>query len=180
MVCDRCIKVVKAELQNLGYRIKSIVLGEVELIETLGINKNEIKLHLSKEGFELLDDSNSQLINTIKGIIINHIHYHKGGNAPKENFSYILEKEIGKDYSHISTLFSTLEGRTIEKFIILQKIEKVKELLKYGEMTLREIAFELNYSSSQYLSNQFKQVTGLRPSQFRDMAETSRNQIDKV
>ncbi|MGR3301119.1 MAG: helix-turn-helix domain-containing protein, partial [Candidatus Scalindua sp.] len=84
------------------------------------------------------------------------------------------------DYSYISNLFSTIEGRTIEKFIIQQKVEKVKELLKYGEMTINEIAFELNYSSPQYLSNQFKQITGLRPSQFRNMLESDRKQLDKV
>jgi len=180
MVCDRCIKVVTTQLQNLGYGIKSIELGQVELIKGRQINKNEIKLSLSQEGFELLDDRNSQLINTIKSIIINLVHYNKDGKAAQENYSQILEKEIGKDYSHISSLFSTIEGRTIEKFIIQQKIEKVKELLKYREMTISEIAFELNYSSPQYLSNQFKQITGLRPSQFRDMMETGRNQIDKV
>jgi AraC family transcriptional regulator len=180
MVCDRCIKVVTTELQKLGYGIKSIELGKVELIETQQIDKNEIKLNLGQEGFELLDDSNSQLINTVKSIIIKHVHYNKNGKAPQENFSQILEKEIGKDYSHISSLFSTIEGRTIEKFIIQQKIEKVKELLKYGEMSVSEIAFKLNYSSPQYLSNQFKQITGFRPSQFRDMMEAGRNQIDKV
>ncbi len=180
MVCDRCIKVVAAELNKLGYHIKSIELGEVELMEAREINKSEIKLHLGKEGFVLLDDRNSQLINTVKSIIISHVHHNKGGKVQRENFSQILEKEIGKEYSQISTLFSTTEGRTIEKFIIQQKIEKVKELLKYGEMTLSEIAFELNYSSPQYLSNQFKQTTGLRPSQFRDMIKSGRNQIDKV
>jgi len=180
MVCDRCIKVVTEKLQKLGYRVKSIQLGEVELIETQQVNKNEIKLNLSLEGFELLDDRNSQLINKIKSLIINHVHHNKDGKAPQENFSQILEKEIGKDYSHISSLFSTIEGRTIEKFIIQKKIEKIKELLKYGEMTISEIAFQMNYSSPQYLSNQFKQTTGLRPSQFRDMVEADRNQIDKV
>ena len=179
MVCDRCIKVVRDELQKLGYHIKSIELGEVELMETQPVNKADIKLNLSREGFELLDDSNSQLISTVKSIVINHVHCHRDGKGTQENFSRILEKEIGKDYSHISTLFSTIEGRTIENFVIQQKIEKVKELLKYGEMTLSEIAFELNYSSLQYLSNQFKQTTGLRPSQFRDMIETGRNQIDQ-
>jgi len=120
------------------------------------------------------------MINDIKSIIINQVHYNKNSNTPQENFSQILEREIGRDYSHISNLFSTIEGRTIEKFIIQQKVEKVKEFLKYGEMTISEIAFELNYSSPQYLSNQFKQITGFRPSQFRTMLEARRNQIDKV
>ena len=180
MVCDRCIKVVREELQKLGYDIKSIELGKVALIKPYQINKNELELSLTKEGFELLADSNSRMINDIKSIIINQVHYNKNSNTPQENFSQILEREIGRDYSHISNLFSTVEGRTIEKFIIQQKVEKVKELLIYGEMTISEIAFELNYSSPQYLSNQFKQITGFRPSQFRTMLESRRNQIDKV
>jgi len=180
MVCDRCIKVVREELQKLGYGIKSIELGKVELIESQQINKNELKLSLTKEGFELLDDSKSKMINKIKSTIINHVHYNKSSTTPQENFSQILEKEIRRDYSYMSNLFSTIEGRTIEKFIIPQKVEKVKELLKYGEMTINEIAFDLNYSSPHYLSNQFQQITGLRPSKFRSMLSTGRNQIDKV
>ncbi|MCH7785754.1 MAG: helix-turn-helix transcriptional regulator [Bacteroidetes bacterium] len=180
MVCDRCVKVVQEELQKLGYRIKSIELGKVELIEPHQINKNELEHSLAKEGFELLDDSNSRMINEIKSIIINQVHYNEDSNPPQENLSQILEKEIGRDYSYISNLFSTIEGRTIEKFIIQQKVEKVKELLKYRELTINEIAFELNYSSPQYLSNQFKQITGLRPSQFRNMLESGRKQLDKI
>ncbi len=180
MVCDRCVKVVQEELQKLGYRIKSIELGKVELIEPHQINKNELELSLTKEGFELLEDSNNRMINDIKSIIINLVHYNKNSNPPQENFSQILEKEIGRDYSYITNLFSTIEGRTIEKFIIQQKVEKVKELLKYRELTINEIAFELNYSSPQYLSNQFKQITGLRPSQFRNRLESGRKQLDKV
>ena len=180
MVCDRCVKVVREELQKLGYSIKSIELGKVELIEPHQINKNELELSLAKEGFELLGDSNSRMINEIKSIIINQVHYNKDSNPSQENFSQILEKGIGRNYSYISNLFSTIEGRTIEKFIIRQKIEKVKEFLKYGEMTISEISFELNYSSPQYLSNQFKQITGFRPSQFRTMLEARRSQIDKV
>ncbi len=180
MVCDRCVKMVREELQKLGCDIKSIELGKVELIEPHQINKNELEHSLAKEGFELLGDSNSRMINEIKSIIINQVHYNKNSNRPQENFSQILEKEIGRDYSFISNLFSTIESRTIEKFFIQQRVEKVKELLKYGEMTINEIAFELNYSSPQYLSNQFKQITGFRPSQFRTMLEARRNQIDKV
>ena len=180
MVCDRCVKVVREELQKLGYEIKSIELGRVELIWSHQINKNELEHSLAKEGFELLDDSNNRMINDIKSIIINLVHYNTDSNPPQENLSQILEKEIGRDYSYISNLFSTIEGRTIEKFIIQQKIEKIKELLKYGELTINEIAFELNYSSPQYLSNQFKQITAFRPSQFRTMLEARRSQIDKV
>jgi len=180
MVCDRCVKVVWEELKKMGYNIKSIELGKVELTEPHQINKNELELSLTKQGFKLLDDSNSRMINKIKSIIINQVHYNKDSNGPQMNLSQILEKKIGRDYSHISNLFSTIEGRTIEKFIIQQKVEKVKELLKYGEMTINEIAFELNYSSPQYLSNQFKQITGFKPSQFRTMLEAGRNQIDKV
>jgi len=180
MVCDRCVKVVQEELQKLGYRIKSIELGKVELIKPHQINKNELELSLAKEGFELLGDSNSRMINEIKSIIINQVHYSEDSDPPLENLSQILENEIGRDYSYISNLFSTIEGRTIEKFIIQQKVEKVKELLKYGEMTINEIAFELNYSSPQYLSNQFMQITGMRPSQYRNTLESDRRQLDMV
>jgi len=180
MVCDRCIKVVWEELQKLGYSIKSIELGKVELIEPLEIDKTELELCLTNQGFELLDDPSSKMINEIKSIIINQVHYNEEINQPQENLSQILEREIGRDYSYISNLFSTIEGRTIENFIIQQKVEKVKELLKYGELTINEIAFELNYSSPQYLSNQFKQVTGLRPSQFRNMLDSGRKQLDKI
>ena len=180
MVCDRCIKVVREELQKLGYNIKSIELGKVELIEPHQINKNELEHSLAKEGFELIEDSKNRMINDIKSIIINQVHYNEDSNPLQENLSQILEKEIGRDYSYISHLFSTIEKRTIEKFIIQQKIEKIKELLKYGELTINEIAFELNYSSPQYLSNQFKQYTGLRPSQFRNIQDSDRKQLDKV
>ncbi|PCJ79806.1 MAG: AraC family transcriptional regulator [Flavobacteriales bacterium] len=180
MVCDRCVKVVREELQKLGYDIKSIELGKVEIIGPHQVNKNELERCLTKAGFELLDDSNDKMINEIKSIIINQVHYNEDINQPKENLSQILEKEIGRDYSYISNLFSTIEGRTIAKFIIQQKVEKVKELLKYGELTINEIAFQLNYSSPQYLSNQFKQIMGFRPSQFRTMLEAGRNQLDKV
>jgi len=180
MVCDRCIKVVEEVLQKLGHDIKSIELGKVELVGPHQINKDELERCLTKEGFELLDDDNSRVVNNIKSIIINQVHYSEDSNPPQENLSQILEQEIGRDYSYISGLFSTIEGRTIEKFIIQQKVEKVKELLKYGEMTINEIAFELNYSSPQYLSNQFKQITTMRPSQFRNMLESDRRQLDMV
>ena len=180
MVCDRCIKVVREELQKLGYDIKSIELGKVELIEPHQINKNELELCLTKAGFELLDDSNDKMINEIKSIIINQVHYNEDINRPQENFSQRLEQEIGRDYSYISNLFSTTEGTTIEKFMIQQKVEKIKELLKYGELTINEISFELNYNSPQYLSNQFKQITGMRPSQYRHTLESDRRQLDMV
>jgi len=180
MVCDRCIKVVRGVFQKLGYDIKRIELGEVELIGPHQINENELKLSLTKQGFELLDDDNSRMVNKIKSIIINQVHYSEDSAPPQENLSQILEQEIGRDYSSLSGVFSTIEGRTIEKFIIQQKVEKVKELLKYGEMTINEIAFEMNYSSPQYLSSQFKLVTGLKPSQFRNMLESDRKQLDMV
>ena len=180
MVCDRCIKVVWEVLHQLGYKIKNIELGQVELIKEHQIDRDELEHNLTKEGFELLDDSKSRMINEIKSIIINQVHYNKDDSPSQENLSQILEQEIGRDYSYISHLFSTMEGRTIEKFIIQQKVEKIKELLKYGELTINEIAFELNYSSPQYLSNQFKQSTGFTPSKFRTMLASERSQLDKV
>jgi len=180
MVCDRCIKVVRETLEKLGCEIKSIELGKVELIAVHPFDQYEVDLSLTKEGFELLDDPSSRIINEIKSIVINVIHYSKDDQPLRENFSQILEQKIGRDYSHLSNLFSTIEGRTIEKFIIHQKVEKVKELLKYGELTINEIAYKLNYSSPQYLSNQFKQITGFRPSYFRNLSDGSRSQLDQI
>lgn len=179
MVCGRCIKVVQDELEKLDYDIISIELGKVELESRRGIDLQELKSSLEKEGFELIDDESTRIIEKIKTLIIKQIHKHSN-ETKEQNLSNYLEIELHKSYSSLSALFSKVEGRTIEKFTIQQRIERVKELLVYGEKTISEIAWELGYSSSQYLSNQFKSETGLSPTQFRNMIGKSRKPLDEV
>lgn len=180
MVCNRCIKVVNDELTGAGYTIKSIELGEVQLKERLGESDlDQIRRTLTENGFELIDDRKSRMINRIKTLIIEFIHYDR--EKPEHvNLSDFLAKELGHDYSYLSNLFSSVEGVTIEKYLILQKIEKVKELLVYNELSLNEISYQLGYSSVQHLSNQFKKVTGLTPSHFKEIGKDRRNPLDKV
>lgn len=180
MVCKRCIKVVDDELIKMGYTIVSIELGEVHLKE--GLHGNEIQKIskiLTDNGFELIDNRKSQIINRIKTLIIEYIHYDR--EKPEHmNLSDLLAKELGHDYSYLSNLFSSVEGVTIEKYLILQKIEKVKELLVYDELSLNEISYQLGYSSVQHLSNQFKKITGLTPSHFKKIGKDRRNPLDKI
>ena len=179
MVCNRCIKVVRDELESAGYHIQQIELGEVKLGDA-EIDIEQIRSILDKNGFELLEDKKVQLIDKIKTLIIETIH-HKNPEEFNQNYSSFLANELGKDYSFLSHLFSAQEGITIEKFIILQKIERVKELLIYDELTLSEIAFRMNYSSVAHLSGQFKQVTGLTPTQFKqNNASRFRKPLDQL
>lgn len=180
MVCDRCKMVVRQELDKLGISTESIQLGEIELTTPIDHEtKNRLKESLHMVGFELLDDHKSQLISQIKGIIIDLI---QGGKEKdmKVKYSVFISREVGKDYAYLSNLFSEVEGTTIEQYIIHQKIEKVKELLVYGEMNISEIAASLNYSSVAHLSNQFKKVTGLTPSYFKTIGQGKRRALDKI
>lgn len=179
MVCDRCIRVVRNELENLGLSIKSISLGKIELQTPQEIDANVLRSTLEKEGFELIETESVKIINTIKTLVIQQIHKSPSGKS-EVTFSEYLESELHKDYSSLSTLFSKAEGRTIEKYMIQQRVERIKELLIYGEKTVNEIAWELNYSSAQYLSNQFKAETGLTPTQFRKLISNRRKPLDKV
>src|SRR2546428_2818120 len=159
MVCPRCITAVENLLANLEVKPVYVKLGEVLLNEPMNTRQlQEFKSNLQQLGFELLDDNRKQQIEKIKSIIINHIHHLEDD---KFIFSDILAKELNREYSQLSKLFSETEGITIEQYIIHQKIEKVKELLAYNEMNLSEIAFKLGYSSVAHLSSQFKKVTGL-------------------
>lgn len=180
MVCNRCITVVKEELEILGFSISSIELGEVGINQDLNkIDIEKIRIRLSELGFELIDNKKSRIINQIKTIVIDIIHHGKEKEAHK-NSSEILATTIGKDYSYLSNLFSSIEGITIEKYIILQKIEKVKELLVYDELNLSEISFQMGYSSAQHLSSQFKKITGLSPSHFKKLRNRKRNPLDEI
>lgn len=179
MVCNRCILVVNNELKKVGLKPKSITLGEVELEETpTDAQKQQLDKALIDLGFEPFDDKKGRIIEKIKTVIIDMIHHNEYDG--KSNLSDILSKELHHDYNYLSNLFSEVEGTTIEKYFIAQKIEKVKELLVYDELSLSEIAFKLNYSSVAYLSNQFKKVTGLTPSHFKQIKEDKRKPLDKV
>lgn len=179
MVCNRCIMVVQNELDKLGLDVKSIRLGEVVLEqEPDARNKEQLKEVLVSLGFELIDDKKSKIIEKIKNVIIDLVHHQD--NDVKTNLSAVLSTELHHDYNYLSNLFSEVEGTTIEKYFIAQKIERVKELLVYDELSLSEIALRLNYSSVAYLSNQFKKVTGLTPSHFKQIREDKRKPLDKV
>jgi len=179
MVCNRCILAIKSLLDELKFTYTAIQLGEVSLSKEPA-EKQLILLRdrLQQLGFELLDDSKRKLIEKIKTIIIEQVHYDIGDG--RYNFSEVLSSKLNKDYSYLSGLFSEVEGKTIEKYSINQKIEKVKELIIYDELSLSEIANQLSYSSVAHLSNQFKKVTGLTPSHFKKLGRNKRKPLDKI
>ena len=179
MVCNRCIMVVQNELDKLGLAVKNIKLGEVTLDkEPTAEEKDKLDKALVLLGFELIDDKKSRIIEKIKNIIIELVHHQN--NDAKTNLSDVLSSQLHHDYNYLSNLFSEIEGTTIEKYFIAQKIEKVKELLVYDELSLSEIAFQMNYSSVAYLSNQFKKVTGFSPSHYKQLKNNKRKQIEDL
>lgn len=180
MVCDRCKRVVAEELGNLGYTVLQVGLGEAEITTTdKEIVLEQIRTVMRDNGFELLDDRKTKLIEQVKLAIIELVH--QGGEAELHvNTSDYIAEKVGLDYNYLSNLFSSFEGITIEKYLILQRIERVKELLVYNELSLKEIAYTLGYSSVAHLSNQFKKVTGLTPSHFKQVKTEKRKTIDKV
>ncbi|MBK9283039.1 MAG: helix-turn-helix transcriptional regulator [Sphingobacteriaceae bacterium] len=179
MVCSRCKMVVKSELEKLGLHPISVELGEIEITESnIDKLKNELAQNFILLGFELIDDKRSRIIEKIKTLIVDLVH-NKNNNI-KINLSDYLTQHITQDYNTISNLFSEVEGITIEKYFINQKIEKVKELLVYDELTLSEISYRLNYSSIAHLSNQFKKTTGYTPSYFKKLKHKKRKQIDDL
>ncbi len=180
MVCDRCIKVVRGIFHDAGALIKSVGLGVVELEKELSDQQVQtVKTVLEKEGFEWLDDQKIKLVEQIKKLIVQLVHYGQLDEM-KENLSDYLSAKLHKDYHYLSNTFSSLENTTIEQYFILQKTEKVKEWLVYDELTLSEIAFKLGYSSVAHLSAQFKKVTGFTPSQFKKLEKPSRQPLDKI
>lgn len=180
MVCDRCVMAVRQQLDQAGLTYKNVQLGQVELASDPGQGQlDELRQRLKNIGFELLDDKKSQIVEKIKNAIVTLIH----GNKEDEfnlKLSAHLQDKLQLDYHYLSSLFSAVEGITIEKYAILQRIEKVKELLMYDEKTLSEIAYELGYSSVQHLSQQFKKTTGLTPSHFKSLKENRRKPLDKI
>jgi len=168
MVSLRCKLIVKSELEKMRLHFTVVELGEVEIMENLsGEQQKQLKTSLLSFGLELLEDKKSMLIERIKTIIIEMIHY--TDDPPLLNFSAYLSEKLNYDYNYLSNLFSEVKGTTIEHFIIAHKIERAKELLIYNQLTLTEIAEKLHYSNVAHLSNQFKKVTGLTPTFFKKM-----------
>ena len=179
MVCNRCIMVVQQQLDKLEIKSTNITLGEIETLNDVSKQKlKQLSQNLARLGFEVLDDARQQLIEKIKNIIINEVHYKEEESL--HNYSEILSHSLHKDYSYLSNLFSEVEGITIEKYVINQKLERVKELIIYDELSLSEIAYKLGYSSVAHLSNQFKKVTGLTPSYFKKVGQLKRKPLDKI
>ncbi|MBD1395098.1 helix-turn-helix domain-containing protein [Mucilaginibacter glaciei] len=180
MVCDRCIMVVKQQLENSGFRIISITLGStVVQPEPDAVQLSSISSSLKLLGFELIDNEKDRVVQRIKDLIIEKIHHSDLADSHL-SFSDYLSDRVHKDYTYLSRMFSESEDTTIEKFIIQQKIEKVKELLEYGELNMNEIAWKMGYSSSAHLSAQFKMITGLTPSRFKASEPGQRKPIDKI
>lgn len=179
MISLRCKMVVKAELNKLGLIYTTLELGMVELLEEIPESlRQQLKANLLLSGLEVMDDKKSILIEKIKNVIIEMIHY--SDEPPVLNFSDYISKKLNYDYTYLSNIFSEVQGITIQHYIILHKIEKVKELLLYNELTLTEIAYKLHYSSVAHLSNQFKKVTGLAPSYFKSVKQKRTNNLENL
>lgn len=179
MVCNRCIMVVGNVLNELQLPTLNITLGEIMLEAPLTAAQTEkLDEKLTQLGFQIIDDRKSQLIERIKNIIIGEVHH--TDEQRNTNLSQHLAAELHHDYNYLSTLFSEITGTTIEKYHISQKIERVKELLTYNQLTLSQIAWDMGYSSVAHLSNQFKKVTGFTPSYFKSIADQQRRPLDEV
>ncbi|WP_228433750.1 helix-turn-helix domain-containing protein [Chryseobacterium polytrichastri] len=179
MVSLRCKMVVHEELNNLGIKHAVVDLGIVEILNDITKQQREIlKENLLKYGLELLDNKKSILIEKIKNVITEMIHY--SDELPKENFSDYISEKLGYDYTYLANTFSEVKGITIQHFIIMNKIEKVKELLLYDELNLTEISYKLNYSSVAHLSNQFKKITGLSPSFYKQLKQKRTQNLEDI
>lgn len=180
MVCSRCKMVVQNILEKQGYAPLHIELGQVELSEEPDKDAlHQLNTALQEVGFELIDDRKHRLIERIKNTIVEYVH-HSANNAFKGNLSDLIVSRLHHDYAYLSNLFSEAEGTTIEKYYISQRIERVKELLVYGELTLSEIAYSMGYSSAAHLSAQFKKVTGFNPSYFRQLKDKKRKNLEDL
>ena len=179
MVSNRCKITVKAELRKLGLHFVVVDLGEVEIMEDISMAQREqLKKALSESGIELMDDKKAVLIGKIKNTIIEMVHY--PGEIIKKKFSVHISEKLNYDYTYLSNLFSEVQGMTIAQFIISHKIERIKELIIYDELSITEIAFKMNYSSVAHLSNQFKKETGLTPSHFKNLKDKQRTPIEDI
>ena len=179
MVSNRCKMAVKEELRKLGLHFIVVDLGEVEIMENISPEQREqMKAALLISGFELMDDKKAILIEKIKTAVIEMVHH--SDEVIKTNFSDFLSEKLNHNYTYLANLFSEVQGTTIEHFIIAHKIERIKELIIYDELNITEIAWKMNYSSVAHLSNQFKKVTGLSPSHFKQLKDKRRSSIEDI
>lgn len=179
MVSNRCKMVVKQELKKLGLHFLMVDLGEVEIMENITLTQREqLQTGLISVGLLLIDDKRAVLIEKIKAAIIESVHHTQ--ELIKIKFSDFLSEKLNHDYTYLSNLFSDVQGTTIEQFIIAHKVEKIKELIIYGELNISEIAWKMNYSSVSHLSSQFKKVTGFPPSHFKQLKDKKRCPIEEI
>lgn len=179
MVCPRCISAVKNIFDATAIKYKSVNLGEVEVEESIDIAlREELQLKLETLGFSIVNNRKSQLIERMKTLVINAVHH--SDTIDDIKWADHITNALNLDYKYLSSLFSSVESITLEQYIINQKIERIKELIVYDELTLGEIAFKLNYSSVAYLSNQFKKVTGMTPTQFKKSVDKHRKFLDEI
>jgi AraC-like DNA-binding protein len=179
MVSNRCKMAVKEELKKLGLHFIVVDLGEVDIMENITAEqREELKSALLNSGLELMDDKRAVLIEKIKNVIVEMVHY--SDEMIKTNFSDYLSEKLNHNYTYLANLFSEVQGTTIEKFTIAHKVERIKELIIYGELNITEIAWKMNYSSVAHLSNQFKKVTGLSPSHFKQMKDKRRSPLEEI
>ena len=179
MVSNRCKIVVKEELKKLGLHFMVVDLGEVEIMENISDKqRKQLQRALLESGLELMDDKKSILIEKIKNVIIEMVHH--SDEVIKTNFSDYLAEKLDYDYTYLANLFSEVQGTTIAQFLILHKVERIKELIIYDELNISEIAWKMNYSSVAHLSNQFKKVTGLSPSHFKQLKDKRRSPIEEI
>jgi AraC-like DNA-binding protein len=179
MVSTRCKMAVKDALRELGLHFILVDLGEVEIMENVSIEqRNQLKIALLDSGLELMDDRRAVLIEKIKNAIVEMVHH--SDEIIKINFSEFLSEKLNHDYTYLANLFSEVQGTTIEQFIISHKVERIKELIIYDELNITEIAWKMNYSSVAHLSNQFKKVTGLSPSHFKQLKDKRRYPIEEI
>lgn len=179
MVSNRCKIVVKEVLKELGLHFIVVDLGEIEIMEDISPEqREELKLSLIESGLELMDDKKAILIEKIKVLITEMIH--SNDELPEKNYSNYISEKLNYDYTYLSNLFSEIKGITIQQFIIVHKIERIKELIIYDELNITEIAWKMNYSSVAHLSNQFKKITGLSPSHFKQLKDKRRSPIEEI
>lgn len=180
MVCDRCMMIVRQQLEVLGFAVHEVLLGQADISPEP--NDEQLQLiasALKVPGFELISSETDKTVEAIKNAVIELVH-HSDLSELRTTFSEYISNRVNRDYAYLSRLFSNAQDMTIERFIIEQKVEKIKELLEYGELNLNEIAYKMGYSSSAHLSAQFKTVTGLTPTSFKARRSKSRKPIDKI
>lgn len=179
MVSTRCKLAVKEVLKELGLHFVMVDLGEIDIMEDItDEQREELKVELHNVGLELMDNKRAVLIEKIKNVIIKMVHY--SDELPKVNYSDYISEKLNHDYTYLSNIFSEVKGITIQQFIITHKVERIKELLLYDELNLTEISYKMNYSSVAHLSNQFKKITGLTPSHYKQLKDNKRISIEEI